>query len=163
MRQFDEPMVHAEAVTLRPMLLSDLTQVMKIERRCYPFPWTQGIFQDCMRVGYCCLVAEYLSEIQAYGIASVSAQEGHIMNLCVTPDARRQGLGRQLLQALLDHAQEHYADTVFLEVRPTNKTAIKLYRNMGFNEVGLRKDYYPAEQGREDALVFACHLPIDLV
>lgn len=162
MRQFDEPVVHAEEATLRAMTLSDLAQVMKIERRSYPFPWTQGIFQDCMRVGYRCLVMEHLGEMQAYGIASVSAQEGHIMNICVQPDARGAGLGRKLLQALMDYAQEQQADTIFLEVRPSNKSAIRLYRDMGFNEIGVRKDYYPAEQGREDALVFACHLPIDL-
>lgn len=160
MRQFDDPGTHEAEVSIRSMSLSDLAQVMKIERTSYPFPWTQGIFQDCMRVGYCCLVMERSGAIQAYGIVSISAQEGHIMNICVKPDARRQGFGQRLLQALMDYAQERQADTVFLEVRPSNKSAIKMYRDMGFNEIGTRKDYYPAEHGREDALVLACHLPI---
>ena len=140
---------------LRPMTSDDVKAVMGIEEASYEFPWTKGIMHDCLRVGYCCWVICLGQRVVGYGIISVAAGECHILNLCVHPDMRGHGLGRHLLVHLLQLAREHRADAAFLEVRASNLAAIELYRSLGFNEVGLRRDYYPAHGGREDAVVFA--------
>ena len=139
----------------RPMRVSDLGAVLAIERAAYPFPWSEAIFRDCLRVGYCCWVLEISDAVAGYGIMQVSAGESHILNLCVHPACHRQGYGRQLLTKLIELAQEHHADVTLLEVRPTNAAAVTLYRNMGFNEVGVRRAYYPGHNGKEDALILA--------
>lgn len=140
---------------LRPMIEPDLKAVMGIELSAYPHPWTHGIFRDCLHVGYCCWVYEEAGKVLAYGVMSIGAGEAHILNLCVLPQARRRGLGRMLLAHLLDVARAHKADTSLLEVRPSNRAALRLYHDMGYNEVGTRKAYYPAEKGYEDALIMA--------
>jgi ribosomal-protein-alanine N-acetyltransferase len=142
-------------VRLRPMTEADLSAVVAIETGAYEFPWTENIFRDCLRVGYCCWVAERDAGIEAYGIMSVAAGESHILNLCVAVASQRQGLGRYLLQHLLQLAEQHGAEIVLLEVRPSNRGAIALYHDQGFNEVGVRKGYYPARSGREDAVILA--------
>lgn len=134
---------------------------MEIELRAYPFPWTDTIMSDCLRVGYCCWVMEMEQQIIGYSIVSVAVEECHILNLCVDPEFRGAGLGKQLLEKVLLIAAEHHARVAFLEVRPSNRSAVALYENAGFNEVGLRSNYYPAEKGREDALILARDLIID--
>jgi ribosomal-protein-alanine N-acetyltransferase len=134
---------------------TDLGAVIAIEERAYEFPWTRGIFEDCLRVGYCCWVCEDERILYGYGVMSVGAAECHILNLCIAPEFQGQGLGRHLMNHLLHLGRRHNADTAFLEVRPSNQAAIRLYLNMGFNEVGIRRAYYPAHQGREDALILA--------
>lgn len=143
---------------LRPLAFADLEAVMAIEQRAYDFPWSPGIFRDCLRVGYCCWCYETNNEIQGYGVMSVAAGESHILNLTVNPDVQRQGIGSKLMQHFLQLACRHAADTVMLEVRPSNTAAIKLYEKLGFNEVSRRKNYYPAKEGREDALLLALSL-----
>ena len=144
---------------LRPMLYLDLKEVMTIEKRAYEFPWTEGIFRDCLRVGYLCRVLETPHGfIQAYGVLSVAAGEAHILNLCVRPELQGRGLSRHLLDYLLELTIASHARTVFLEVRVSNQRALRLYANAGFCEVGLRRGYYPAVKGREDALVLAKEL-----
>jgi ribosomal-protein-alanine N-acetyltransferase len=133
----------------------DVPAVMAVETAAYPFPWTEGIFRDCLRVGYCCWVALQAQEIVGYGVMSVAAGECHILNLCVHPDLRGRGLGRRMLRRLIAIGRAHNADTAFLEVRTSNRAAISLYDSEDFCEVGLRRDYYPAAQGREDAVVMA--------
>ena len=142
----------------RPMREEDLDAVMEIEQAVYPSPWTVGIFRDCMRVGYYCQVLERNGLLEAYGALSHGAGEAHILNICVHPKSQRQGLGRIMLQNLIDAAKRLSAEIVLLEVRPSNKVAVNLYLSMGFNEAGCRKDYYPGEKGREDALIFAMNL-----
>lgn len=142
----------------RPMSEADLPEIMEIERRAYPYPWTIGILRDCLRVGYNCWLYEQNGVIQAYGVMSVAAGEAHVLNLCVRPESQGSGLGRRMLTQLIALARRHGADTLLLEVRPSNLAALKLYQNQGFNEVGTRKNYYPAEQGREDALILALAL-----
>lgn len=144
-----------QAVQLRPMTERDVEAVMAIERRAYEYPWTDGIFRDCLRVGYCCWVCLENNSIAGYAIMSVGAGESHILNICIRPESRRRGLGRSLLSHMLDLARDHNADMVVLEVRFSNQAAIRLYENLGFNEVGIRKSYYPAPCGQEDALVLA--------
>jgi len=137
------------------MTADDVPAVLAIERQAYPYPWTEGILRDCLRVGYQCRALEQDGAIQAYGIISVAAGESHILNICVRPTRRRQGLGRRMLDYLMDEAKHCSAETMLLEVRVSNKAAIKMYQRAGFNEIGHRPDYYPAEGGREDALVMA--------
>jgi ribosomal-protein-alanine N-acetyltransferase len=144
---------------LRPMQAYDLRQVMAIESEVYDFPWTYGIFQDCLRVGYCCWLAEVDQRVVGYGVMSVVIDESHILNLSVHPDWQRHGLGRKLIQRLLKVARQHGAETSFLEVRKSNQAALALYAGLGFVEIGRRRDYYPAiEGGREDALVMSLEL-----
>ena len=143
------------ALNFRPMQEADLLDVMEIERSSYPFPWTRMIFNDCLRAGYCCWVCEQQGVIQGYGVISVAAGESHLLNLCVAPASRRLGIGRKLLLHFISLARRHDAEVIFLEVRPSNRAACELYRKMGFNELGTRRDYYPSADGREDALILA--------
>ena len=140
---------------LRPMREGDLSFVTAIERDAYPFPWTAQIFRDCLRVGYSCWVADLQGQVEAYGVMSVSVGECHILNLCVRPELQRQGIGRRMLAHLIHLARKHGAETALLEVRPSNRPAIALYEQEGFAEVGVRRQYYPAANGREDALILA--------
>ena len=140
---------------VRPMSYEDIGLVMDIEKYAYEFPWSETIFQDCLRVGYCCWVLERDEILVAYGVMSVAVGESHILNLCVHPAYQSLGLGKMLLTHLLDLAKQHNANMTFLEVRPSNFAAIKLYLDAGFDEIGLRRNYYPARIGREDALILA--------
>jgi len=139
----------------RAMGEADLDRVMEVERSGYPHPWTRGIFRDCLRVGYLCEVLEIEGKLHGHGIMSVGAGEAHVLNLCVRHESQRQGLGRLILGHLLEGARRLHAHTVLLEVRPSNTPAVSLYRALGFNEVGVRKNYYPDANGREDALIMA--------
>ena len=146
------------APSLRPMRESDLDAVLAIERRGYEFPWTLGIFRDCMLANYPAWVLAQGECIVGYGLLSLAADEAHVLNLCTAPEAQGQGHGRRLLRALLQLARARGAKRVFLEVRPSNAAAIALYDAEGFNEIGRRPRYYPARNGREDALVMALEL-----
>ena len=143
------------ALNFRPMQAADLTDVIEIERRSYPYPWTRTIFSDCLRAGYSCWVCERQGVIQGYGVLSIAAGESHLLNLCVRPETQQQGIGHKLLKHFISIARRHGAEVIFLEVRPSNKAALELYGKSGFNELGVRKDYYPAAVGREDALILA--------
>ena len=152
--------VKHELPVCRPMHEGDIRVVMEIERRAYRFHWTDGIFRDCLRVGYCCWVLELSGQVAGYGVMSLVVGEAHLLNICVSPDWQRQGYGRLLLDHFMELAQERGAGQMFLEVRLSNDAAIALYRRQGFNEVGMRKNYYPGEKGREDALILAKDLSI---
>lgn len=143
---------------MRPLRNEEIPQVAALEARAYEFPWSEGIFRDCLRAGYNCwaLVREEL--IIGYGVLSVAAGEAHVLNVCVSPDVQGQGHGRRLMRRLIDLACWHRAERVFLEVRPSNPRAIQLYHSLGFNEIGRRPNYYPAAKGREDAIVMALEL-----
>ena len=138
---------------LRPMRLDDVATIMNIEKRVYPFPWTEGIFRDCVHVGYCCWVYTQGNDVVGYSVMSIGAAEAHILNLCVAPEQQGCGIGSQMMLHLLELAGKHQAAAVFLEVRPSNKKALKLYHALGFQDVGIRKDYYPDHKGRENALI----------
>ncbi len=148
----------ADPGQMRPMRQADVEAVVAIEQRAYPFPWTAGIFRDCLRAGHHCWVLEAGGSIIGYGVLSAAAGEAHILNVCIDPDRQGAGLGRRLLRRLVDLARWHHAEQVFLEVRPSNPKAIALYRSEGFNEIGTRPNYYPAAKGREDAIVMAMAL-----
>ena len=142
----------------RIMTLADLDDVMQVENKAYPFPWSRGIFHDCVKAGYHCWVLELDEELIGYSIFINSVQECHLLNLCIDPNLQGHGYGRQLLNHVLESAKEYNATCVFLEVRPSNTYAVKLYESEGFNEVGLRKQYYPSHHGREDAVIYAKEL-----
>lgn len=147
--------VKESVVNFRPMEEQDLTDVLAIESLAYEFPWNRVIFRDCLRVGYCCWVMERDGLIDGYSVMSVAVGESHILNLCVHPESQGRGCGAVILDFMLDIARKHQADSIFLEVRPSNEAAIRLYRQSGFDEVGLRRNYYPAGLGREDAIIMA--------
>ncbi|MDH4273607.1 MAG: ribosomal protein S18-alanine N-acetyltransferase [Gammaproteobacteria bacterium] len=140
----------------RQMTTADLPNVMEIEELCHAFPWTAGIFSDCLRVGYHCWVIHRAGEIWGYGVMSTGADEAHVLNVSVHPTVRRQGAGEAMMQVFTLQAQEKGAHSLFLEVRPSNIGAMRMYEKLGYNEIGRRKNYYPAPgNGREDAILYA--------
>lgn len=137
---------------------SDVPEILRIERQSYSFPWTEGIFRDCLRVNYTCRVAEIGMAIAGYGIMSVAAGEAHLLNLCVGEAYRCRGIARRLLAHLLQVAASVGAREAFLEARPSNTSAIRLYQSLGFVQIGVRRGYYQAVDGREDAIVLKRHI-----
>ncbi len=144
----DSPVMH-----IRPMRSTDVDRIMEIESDGYPFPWTPAIFLDCMGVGYHCSVLTNGDSIVAYSIVTVAAGEAHLLNLCVHSEQQGQGCGSLLLSHVLLTAHQAGARDLFLEVRPSNQSALMLYQRYGFRSIGKRPDYYRAMGGREDALV----------
>jgi [ribosomal protein S18]-alanine N-acetyltransferase len=140
---------------IRLMQPSDLKAVAVVERAAYAFPWSLGIFRDCLLAGYYCLVLDVGKNVTGYGIMSIAAAEAHLLNLCVHPNTQHAGYGRLLLNALLLKAEDAGVEKIFLEVRPSNLVALRLYRSVGFEQIGLRPAYYQAERGREDAVVLS--------
>lgn len=153
-----DELVPIPAIAIRPMEEGDTSAVGALERASYAFPWSEGIFRDCLRVGYVCRVVELNGVLVGYGVMSVGAGEAHILNLCIREEFRTRGIGRAVLRHLLDRAVASGVVDAFLEVRPTNITAIRLYQTMGFLPVGVRRGYYQAVGGREDATVLKLEL-----
>lgn len=147
------PELLAPEVLIRPMRSTDVTDVVAIERAAYQFPWSEGIFRDCLRVGYVCRVATVNRAVEAYGVMSFGAGEAHILNLCVAQGFRGRGLGGRLLGSLIERAASAGMAEAYLEVRPSNTAAIRLYLTLGFEQVGMRRGYYQSVGGREDAAV----------
>lgn len=148
----------APDVVIRPMTEADVGGVVALERASYQFPWSEGIFRDCLRVGYVCRVVTSANRLIGYGVMSVGAGEAHILNLCVDSGFRCQGIGRRMLDYLLDRGAVAGMTEAFLEVRPSNTAAIRLYLSLGFDQVGMRRGYYQAVGGREDAAVLKLNL-----
>ena len=147
-RELDHPLG-----AIRPMNELDVPSVVGIERSAYQFPWSEGIFRDCLRVGYGCRVVEAGGELGGYGIMSVGAGEAHILNICIREEYRGRGYARKVMLYLMDRARAAGMYEAFLEVRPSNTVAVRLYHSMGFEQVGVRRGYYQATVGREDAAV----------
>ncbi len=141
-----------EQYFIRNIRQTDLDEIYSIEKRAYKKGWSYGIFQQSLTSnrGFI-LIRRDTDNIIGYGISQVIVDEFHILNICIHPDYQHQGLGKGLLYFLLDKAREFSCKDVFLEVRASNLIAIQLYLDAGFNEVGIRKNYYPSEKGREDA------------
>lgn len=148
--------------TFRLMREDDLDTIIAIEESVYPFPWTRGIFFDCLNIGYLCWVLENDQKIIAYSVMSVAVGEAHLLTIVVPQDEQGKGYGKQMLDEMIRHAVNDNANTMYLEVRTSNKTAIQLYHQRGFNELGIRNNYYPAENGREDALILALDLSFEV-
>lgn len=152
---------HETNVTIRAMRHEDLAHVSDIERRSYDFPWSHGVFRDCLLAGYQCIVLDRDGDVAGYGILSVSAGEAHILNICVDPSYRSMGYGARLLDEILFRARSTSVRAIFLEVRPSNKSALALYKKKGFRKVSNRPAYYQAHDGREDADVLVKKLTTD--
>ena len=147
-----------EGSELRLMTQADLKQIADIEAQAYPYPWTKGIFRDCLRVGYSCWVAIIDSLVIGYGIVMLTEGEAHILNICIKPEYQGKGLGRKMLNHLIEQAHITGTDMILLEVRRSNQLAIDLYMSEGFHELGVRNAYYPSADGREDAIILAKYL-----
>ncbi|MDX9740537.1 MAG: ribosomal protein S18-alanine N-acetyltransferase [Gammaproteobacteria bacterium] len=140
------------------MTFDDVATVIRIERRSYEFPWTEGIFRDCIRAGYYCVLLTRGREVLGYGVMAVAAEEAHLLNLCIDIDRQGQGYGRRLLDHFVSRARELGAARLLLEVRISNLIAQALYESSGFVQIGIRRSYYPDRIGREDAIVLALAL-----
>lgn len=151
-----------EMDSLRPryrrMVAGDLDAVMAIEESVYAHPWTPGNFSDSLSAGYHCWIVEYGGDIAGYSVVAVAAEEAHLLNLSIAGPLQRRGLGRELLSFVLKLARDYSARSILLEVRPSNEAARALYAAAGFAEIGIRKGYYPAGEGREDAVVLQLSL-----
>jgi ribosomal-protein-alanine N-acetyltransferase len=146
------------ALCCRPMRETDLDAVMTIEPRIYSHPWTRGNFADSLRAGYSCWVCETEGEVIGYAVLMMALDEAHLLNIGIAKEFQGRGIGRHLLDHVIRVARDHGAQTMFLEVRPSNMVARRLYESMGFNEFSVRKNYYPAAQGREDAILMGLAL-----
>ena len=135
-----------------------LPAVLEVEQRAYPWPWTEGMFRDCLGSGYLCHVLVDAGQLLGYTVIMVAVGECHILNICIEPEQHGKGLGRMMLRHALETAIDHGAEHSYLEVRPSNIAAIRLYESMGYRQIGVRKDYYPAGDTREDALVYQLDL-----
>lgn len=142
---------------IRPMRQSDIDSVTAIENATYDFPWSAGIFRDCLLAGYTNLVLDCDGDTVGYGIMSVAAGEAHLLNICVVEELRRQGIGGRLLEHMMQIARDARAERIFLEVRPSNKSAFNLYDSAGFKVLGVRENYYKAREGKEDAVILVHH------
>lgn len=147
-----------QAYQLRAMQMADLDAVMAIEPTIYSYPWTRGNFSDSLNSGFSAWVLEANQTIIGYALLMVILDEAHLLNLSVAKDQQKKGLGRYLLEHMLQIAKNHKAANMFLEVRPSNISAITLYENMGFCEMAVRRGYYPAPNGREDAILMGLAL-----
>ena len=155
-------------LSLRPMQLGDLDSIMQIEPTIYSHPWTRGNFSDSLQNGYSGWILEDKSLLQndemiGYSLLMMIMDEAHLLNLSVAKHRQKQGLGRYLLEHMCKIAKTYKATNMFLEVRPSNISAITLYENMGFCEISVRRGYYPAdpkvsETGREDAVLMGLAL-----
>jgi [ribosomal protein S18]-alanine N-acetyltransferase len=149
----------ASAAAYRRMTEADLDPVSAIEHAVHAHPWTRGNFADSLAAGYHCYVAEHGGEVAGYAIVMTGAGEAHLLNVSVAARWQRCGIGAELTRLCMALAREAGARTMFLEVRPSNRAARALYARMGFAEIGARRGYYPACEGREDALVLERALP----
>ncbi len=146
------------ALQFLPMADSDVDRVLDIERAIYDFPWTRGNFRDSLRSGYSCWTACEGRELIGYAVMMLAAGEAHLLNLSIAGSRQRRGHGRALLAHLVRVARDHGARVLFLEVRPSNAAAKRLYSGQGFEQIGVRRGYYPAAGGREDAWVYSLYL-----
>jgi ribosomal-protein-alanine N-acetyltransferase len=143
---------------LAAMREPDLAEVMAIEEAIYSHPWTQGNFADSLIAGYECRTWRLGADLIGYFVLMVAAGEAHLLNLSIAPAWQRKGHGSQLLREAAGIARERGASGIFLEVRPSNAGAQALYTRFGFRKVAVRRGYYPAHSGREDALVLTLEL-----
>ncbi len=143
---------------LRPMQHDDLDEIMRIEPVIYEYPWTRGNFIDSIKAGYSCWVMQQNQEIIGYAVLMMVLDEAHLLNLSVARGFQGKGLGRSLLEHMMQIGRKHGGSNIFLEVRVSNLKAIRLYESVGFNEMAIRRNYYPARNGREDAVLMGMFL-----
>ncbi|OFZ97907.1 MAG: ribosomal-protein-alanine N-acetyltransferase [Betaproteobacteria bacterium RIFCSPLOWO2_02_FULL_62_17] len=145
-------------VQYQPMRDTDLVPVTAIEESIYEFPWTRGNFLDSLHAGYTCWLCQDTHGLVGYAVLMNVPDEVHLLNLSIAGHLQRRGHGARMLEFLIDNARSAKLRRMILEVRPSNDGGRRLYANFGFREAGIRRDYYPAAAGREDALVLALDL-----
>lgn len=155
--------VLAQALAFRPMQMEDVDAVMVIEPTIYSHPWTRGNFVDSLNAGYSAWILLEHQRIIGYALMMMVLDEAHLLNISVAKSHQKQGLGRLLLNHMIEISRRHHATNMFLEVRTSNTAAIALYEHMGFCEMAIRRGYYPADpaifkSGREDAMLMGLAL-----
>lgn len=138
---------------LRDMKESDLDEVVNIEQKVHVSPWTRGNFSDALSSGYLCKVAEIEGDIMGYAILMQAVDDAELLDIAIAAPYQRRGLGRALLRAMLTLARDLGKKRVVLEVRKSSVAAVALYQALQFDEMGVRRDYYPSKAGREDAIL----------
>ena len=146
-----------EKMAFRSLRSDELEQVAELEKQIYAFPWTIGNFRDSMNAGDSCWACTMNGELIGYAVMMVAAEEAHLLNISLASEWQGQGLGAQFLACLMQQAKDH-ASVMYLEVRPSNVYAQHLYERAGFQRIAMRPKYYPAFNGREDAIIFASKL-----
>ncbi len=136
----------------RRMRASDLAEVAALEKSLYAFPWSLGNFRDSVNAGYDCWTVTHGEAVVGYAVLMVALDEAHLLNIAVGSEWQGQGIGREFLAHMIGVAKSAACQIVYLEVRPSNFAARHLYRAVGFQQIAIRPDYYPAVSGREDAL-----------
>lgn len=146
------------AMHWHPMRDEDLADVVMIESDVYAFPWSLGNFRDSLAAGYQCTTAWVGRELVAYAVVMQALDEAHLLNIAVARAWQGKGVGYRYMHHLIARARADKLEMLFLEVRPSNAVGRHLYEQLGFKELGLRRDYYPAATGREDALFMGLNL-----
>lgn len=147
------------AERVEPMRAQDLPEVLAVEQAAYDFPWTHGNFIDSLRAGHSAWILRDAGDgLIAYAVVMIVLDEAHLLNLTVAPNCRRFGFGWRMLEAMAENARGYGARTMLLEVRPSNPAAQAMYARYGFERIGVRRGYYPARDGREDAIVMRVSL-----
>lgn len=150
-----------ESLLIEDMLDEHLDDVLSIERLAYPYPWSRSMFISSLSSKDVCLVLVADHKLVGYAIINYILDEAHLLNICINPEFKSMGLGRLLLRELVSMAVDKKSVMFFLEVRRSNIHAISLYFSEGFNEVGVRPNYYPSDKGREDAILMTLDLSLD--
>lgn len=145
-------------LAFRALNENDIAAVAAIEADIYLFPWSAGNFRDSLLSGYRCIGAWVANELVSYAVVMIAVDEAHLLNLAVASQWQRHGIGAAMLTYVIDDMRNRPLEMIYLEVRPTNMAALKLYDRFGFKQLGLRRDYYPALTGREDALFLGLNI-----
>jgi len=140
------------------MRMGDLNEVARLEKSLYDFPWSLGNFRDSLTAGYDCWTVAHGETVIGYAVLMIALEEAHLLNFAVSGDWQNQGIGRAFLMHVVDVARSASCQIVYLEVRPSNLAARHLYRTAGFQQIAIRPEYYPALDGREDALFLGLSL-----
>ena len=138
---------------IRRLALEDVDRIYELEQLAYPFPWSRGLFADCLNAGYALFGLQIGKDLAGYTIFNWAAGEAHLLNICIHPEWQHRGYGSLLLEYAINHVARHENEAMYLEVRTSNTRAAKLYKNRGFRVIGNRPSYYQAGEGREDAIV----------
>lgn len=147
-------------LAISQMQLADVNEVWQMEKQANRFPWSKGNFEDCLKGGYRSFLYSVADEMIGYSVVQSVLDEVHLLNICVKPAAQGKGFGKHILSHVIDLALEQSASIVVLEVRASNFRAQQLYLSTGFNEMSVRRGYYPAEHGREDGILMGLELGV---
>tara|TARA_Y100000590_G_scaffold96632_1_gene109755 strand:- start:495 stop:971 length:477 start_codon:yes stop_codon:yes gene_type:complete len=142
-------------IKYRYMLEADIEISRAIEVGSNPVPWSKKNFLDCLNRDYYCLIQEFDNKVSGFAIQSFSLNESHLLNIGIQETFRNKGLGQELLDQMVYASESMGSKKIFLEVRVSNKPAIKLYYKSGFKKISVRKNYYRLPVGREDAFLMS--------